>query len=153
MKYTKRPVEIEAVRFEDSVECFDKLQALGLDPARIGRDVEPPVLRIDTLEGEMTAQLGDYIIKGVRGEFYPCKPDIFEETYIPTGKCDWKVRLELEYKELSERVEKLEAMLEKYRAGILGFKPNCSYDLLYEQLVYMKNYLAVLEKRARIEGL
>ena len=38
-------------------------------------------LRIGTLEGTMTAQLGDYIIRGVNGEFYPCKPDIFEKTY------------------------------------------------------------------------
>lgn len=40
-----------------------------------------PTLTIQTLEGNMTARLGDYIIKGVNGEFYPCKPDIFEKTY------------------------------------------------------------------------
>ena len=40
-------------------------------------------LTIPTLEGEMTASDGDYIIKGVQGEFYPCKPDIFEKTYEP----------------------------------------------------------------------
>lgn len=40
-----------------------------------------PTLRIGTLEGTMTAQLGDYIIRGINGEFYPCKPDIFEKTY------------------------------------------------------------------------
>lgn len=85
MLFRKRPVVIDAVRFEDSVECFDELQELGLDPVRVGYDVKPPVLRIDTLEGEMTAQLGDYIIKGVNGEFYPCKPDIFEKTYIEEG--------------------------------------------------------------------
>lgn len=38
-------------------------------------------LKIHTLEGEMTASVGDYIIKGVNGEFYPCKPDIFHKTY------------------------------------------------------------------------
>ena len=38
-------------------------------------------LKIQTLEGVMTAQQGDYIIRGVQGEFYPCKPDIFEQTY------------------------------------------------------------------------
>ena len=43
-------------------------------------------LIIDTLEGELTASVGDMIIKGVKGEFYPCKPDIFDETYdvLPT---------------------------------------------------------------------
>lgn len=40
-----------------------------------------PTLSIDTLEGSMTAHPGDWIIRGVQGEFYPCKPDIFEETY------------------------------------------------------------------------
>ena len=42
-------------------------------------------IEIDTLEGTMRANLGDFIIKGVQGEFYPCKPDIFEQTY---EKCD-----------------------------------------------------------------
>lgn len=41
----------------------------------------PGKLKIKTLEGVMTADIGDYIIKGVNGEFYPCKPDIFEKTY------------------------------------------------------------------------
>lgn len=84
-RYVKRPIPVEVVRFEDSTECFDKLQALGLDPVRVGYDVSPPVLRIDTLEGEMSAQLGDYVIKGVNGEFYPCKPDIFEKSYVEEG--------------------------------------------------------------------
>ena len=42
---------------------------------------ELPYLVIPTLEGNMIASLGDYVIKGVNGEFYPCKPDIFEKTY------------------------------------------------------------------------
>jgi hypothetical protein len=41
------------------------------------------VMRIPTLEGQMEARVGDYIIKGVKGEFYPCKPDIFAATYEP----------------------------------------------------------------------
>jgi hypothetical protein len=44
-----------------------------------------PVIRISTFEGEMTAQPGDWIIKGVKGELYPCKPDIFAATYEPVG--------------------------------------------------------------------
>ena len=44
-------------------------------------DPENPVLKIETLEGVMKASVGDYIIKGVNGEFYPCKPDIFQKTY------------------------------------------------------------------------
>ena len=45
------------------------------------KNPENPVLKIETLEGVMDASIGDYIIKGVRGEFYPCKPDIFKATY------------------------------------------------------------------------
>ena len=44
--------------------------------------------QIDTLEGTMTATPGDYIIKGVQGEFYPCKPDIFEKTYEKVAEVD-----------------------------------------------------------------
>lgn len=46
-----------------------------------GADLSNPLLKIETLEGLMIATEGDYIIKGVQGEFYPCKPDIFAETY------------------------------------------------------------------------
>jgi len=85
-KYVKRPVVVEAVKFEDSIECFDKLMALGLDPVRVDyADRYNPVIKIDTLEGEMTGQVGDYIIRGVNGEFYPCKPDIFVKTYEAVG--------------------------------------------------------------------
>lgn len=59
MKYRKKPVEVEAVKFVGSKNALD----------------------ITTLEGNMTAREGDYIIQGVHGELYPCKPDIFEETY------------------------------------------------------------------------
>ena len=44
------------------------------------------VLKIETLEGVMNASVGDYIIKGVNGEYYPCKPDIFEKTYEEVGR-------------------------------------------------------------------
>lgn len=54
-------------------------QGVTIDPAD-GRIV------IRTLEGDMKAELGDWIIKGVQGEFYPCKPDIFEATYEPAGE-------------------------------------------------------------------
>jgi len=43
------------------------------------------IIKIHTLEGVMTANIGDYIVKGIKGEFYPCKPDIFAETYEPVN--------------------------------------------------------------------
>jgi len=83
MEYRKKPVIIEAIQFDDSTECFESLQEeLGLDPVIVNyKDKDNPFLTIETLEGEMKAQIGDYIIKGVNGELYPCKPDIFLKTY------------------------------------------------------------------------
>lgn len=81
-KYRKKPVVIEGVRFTDTSESINALLELGLDTVRIKYSrVTSPELRIETLEGVMCAQVGDYIIRGVNGEFYPCKPDIFEKTY------------------------------------------------------------------------
>jgi hypothetical protein len=79
MKYRKKPVVIEAVRVTD--EWFD---APHPNPLHITGVVNNPLNRtveIPTLEGTMTARVGDWIITGVKGERYPCKPDIFEATY------------------------------------------------------------------------
>lgn len=83
MKYRKLPVVIEAVKFEDSVACLTELSELfdGVEVRVNENDPKNPVLLIETLEGVMKASVGDYIIKGVNGEPYPCKPDIFERTY------------------------------------------------------------------------
>ena len=58
-----------------------------------------------------------------------------------------------EYNELSGRITKLDNMLKKYKNGELDFELDCPYELLYTQLVYMINYLCVLEKRAEIENI
>lgn len=74
MKYRKKPVVIEAIQYtEDNIE---ELFAF-VNTAFVGAKG----FIIPTLEGDMIASRGDYIIKGVNGEFYPCKPDIFEKTY------------------------------------------------------------------------
>ncbi len=86
-KYRKKPVEVEAMQVLDDVRVH--LQIRDWAAAHTPDGTEIPVsltafdsqLVIHTLEGDMRAQLGDYIIKGVQGEFYPCKPDIFEQTY------------------------------------------------------------------------
>ena len=89
-RFRKKPVEIEAVRWEHSgggtirdsnveeVEAFLGYYPL-VSPDRLGQ------LGIETLEGTMWAASGDWIIRGVQGEFYPCKPDIFEATYEAVG--------------------------------------------------------------------
>lgn len=83
MKYRKKPVIIEAIQFEDNSDRIIEIhEFMGGDTIRVNyEDKDNPYLKIETLEGIMKASVGDYIIKGVNGEFYPCKPDIFERTY------------------------------------------------------------------------
>lgn len=78
-KYRKKPVVIEAWRFDGSWDSASAVVAMS--PGIAWSDYGSGRVRIDTLEGTMEAMPGDWIIKGVKGEFYPCKPDIFEMTY------------------------------------------------------------------------
>jgi len=83
MKYRKKPVVIEAYQF--TMPMNDVLPQWLQEKMRGGKNVkyfsDPPYLEIVTLEGTMRADVNDWIIKGVKGEIYPCKPDIFEATY------------------------------------------------------------------------
>jgi hypothetical protein len=77
--FRKKPVVIEAVQF-DGTNHDAIVRFAGLKARVIGRE---RALLIGTLEGSLTASPGDWIIRGVQGEFYPCKPDIFAATYEP----------------------------------------------------------------------
>jgi hypothetical protein len=79
-KFRKKPVVIEAVQNTAALLPAELHAFLG---SFDGAHVEGQSILIATLEGEMRADPGDWIIKGVKGEFYPCKPDIFEATYEP----------------------------------------------------------------------
>jgi hypothetical protein len=81
MKFRKKPVVIDAEKFEDTAEAMNDIHNMGMRPIRVTHSDGQVVLHINTLEGIMEAKIGDWIIKGVNGEFYPCKPDIFEKTY------------------------------------------------------------------------
>ncbi len=90
MKFRKKPVVIEAIRFDGSIISVNEIIGwahAGLLPENnsiiyvAGQHRKDFSLHIRTLEGTMLACPGDWIIKGVNGEFYPCKPDIFEKTY------------------------------------------------------------------------
>ena len=98
MKYRKKPVVIEAIQFvelsrtqgkfaerveynNDEILDFVRLPLRVKTVPDVGNPLGKVSIEIPTLEGVMEAQVGDYIIKGVNGEFYPCKPDIFEKTY------------------------------------------------------------------------
>ena len=76
MIYRKKPVMVEAVHWNGS----NHKEIIDFAENKILFDALGNVW-IATLEGDMVAKKGDYIIKGVQGEFYPCKPDIFAETY------------------------------------------------------------------------
>lgn len=77
MRFRKKPVEVDAVQWRgdnyDEVRLFAKNKVQRVNH----------LLVIDTLEGQMQAQPGDWIIRGVQGEYYPIKPSIFESTYEP----------------------------------------------------------------------
>ena len=82
-QYQKKPVVIAALQFTrdnwEAVVAFTDGKATAFNKSLILEDKY--ICNIATLEGTMTATEGDYIIRGVHGEFYPCKPDIFFETY------------------------------------------------------------------------
>lgn len=81
-KYRKKPVVIEAIQFT-SYNFQEIRDFTNYEAHAFGKDVqgEKCICIIKTLEGQHIATEGDFIIKGVKGEFYPCKPDIFEQTY------------------------------------------------------------------------
>ena len=91
-KFRKKPVIIEAIQIDGSHDGVQRVidwvnasnpQFNASDSATWTISSYYGEVKIRTLEGEMTAQKGDWIIKGIAGEFYPCKPDIFAATYEP----------------------------------------------------------------------
>lgn len=80
-RFRKKPVVIEAMRYDSAESCVAIHRWMGDDEHTLSPDCGWVSFAIDTLEGQMEATIGDWIIKGVAGEFYPCKPDIFEATY------------------------------------------------------------------------
>lgn len=89
--YRKKPVEVEVIKLEDDdksiIDALNFIFNIGIKAGYDGTKLTLKDIRrdggieIETLDGTMLASFGDYIIKGVNGEFYPCKPDIFEKTY------------------------------------------------------------------------
>ncbi len=79
-KYRKKPVVVEAIQFKDTKESFNEIRKWVGESFYYDYQEYPRVF-IKTLEGDMGVTKSDWIIKGVKGEFYPCKSDIFEATY------------------------------------------------------------------------
>jgi len=141
-QYRKKPVVIEAVQV--TAPTLEEVEAF------VGGDLEirDGVVTIATLEGAMTASPDDYIIKGVKGEFYPCKPDIFDATYEEVDttraivnelpKPTWFDRLQDERAELLNKIAKLNVY------------PNKDAYMTI-QLHNMIAYCAILDIRINIE--
>jgi hypothetical protein len=82
MFFRKRPIEVRAVQWRGG----NRDEIAAFDPAgRCTVSADGAHLLIATLEGPLRAAIGDWIIEGVQGEFYPCKPDIFAATYEPSS--------------------------------------------------------------------
>lgn len=79
MRYKTKPCEIEAVQWTG--QNIKEIMQFTLDTDNVR--IEDGELVVSTLEGDMKASVGDYIIKGLRGEYYPCKPDVFCKKYEP----------------------------------------------------------------------
>jgi hypothetical protein len=86
-QYRKKPVVIEAIQWDgnNQGEIADFMGKIIRTKTSPEEGNPSGKITIETLEGDMTASVGDFIIKGVQGEFYPCKPDIFEKTYELVG--------------------------------------------------------------------
>lgn len=144
MKYVKKPVEIEAVQFIDTPERISEIaEFVGTDLSVNYEDKDKPYIPIETLEGTMKASVGDYIIKGVKGEFYPCKSDIFEATYDCVGTPLERMHREID--ELVERFNKLDAFMKTDKFLNL---PTETIGLLEIQYGAMLAYNHALQLRA-----
>ncbi len=149
MNYRKKPVVIQAVQFDGENQLAVSSFITGLHAVR------PDAIIISTYEGDMQASPGDWIIKGVRGEFYPCKPDIFELTYetapepgdlpeVENAVPDWKRRVLNEHAELSDKIDKLHTFLSNGKDHELSEQ---ELDRLCQQRDLMRQYRGVLEAR------
>lgn len=96
-QYRKKPIVIEAIQWNGR-NYAEIIQFAGGDDSLFTCNITDKLLNIQTLEGDMIASEGDWIIRGIKGEFYPCKPDIFEATYEKAIK-------DINYQELKDYVE------------------------------------------------
>ena len=129
-KYRKKPVIVEAIQYKivKEIECkygthkesnsMEICKFMNLPIQHVHFDSKGEYIIIKTLEGDMRADIGDYIIKGVSGEFYPCKPDIFEKTYeeLISIKSSIQEERKEEYKMEYDKV----ISLNQFRTNIIG---------------------------------
>lgn len=80
-KFRKKPIIVDAIQWDGTENALLEIQTMTKEKINVKEWTFGTDLIIPTLEGEMTAEKDDWIIRGVKGELYPCKPDIFEKTY------------------------------------------------------------------------
>ena len=143
-KYVKSQSQIDAIQFDNTPENIKEIKNLSTPQCVISyvEDGDNSYVTIKTLEGLMRADIGDYIIKGVKGELYPCKPDIFELTYRCTD--NFLDRLILEATELGDKIAKLTNFM---TTDVYNKLPWNSQKLLATQLTTMHSYYSILDLR------
>lgn len=160
MKFRKKPVIIEAFQWTgDHNQTEDPewiCAAITEGNVRIASEVSTRTqtrkikMLIDTLEGTMAANPGDWIIKGVKGELYPCKPDIFEATYEAVTEDEnpqednFKTQLLAETREVATSLNKLNSFM---ASDAFPKLPREDKDLLYAQSRTMNRCVQILGKR------
>lgn len=142
-KYTKNPITIRALQFTTN---YQELIDFVNNPDVLW--VEDGVPYIKTLEGELKVSCFDYVIEGIHGEFYPCKPEIFEASYTEAVKLPEYLpeHMQRVYTELNELITKIRA-LSKYLVNDYPGASKIEKILLLEQVVQMSNYLSILQRR------
>ena len=153
-KFQKKPVVIEAWLWDETKATFEELKAAGMTCGHYDSHLTEDFvrnMRIQTLEGSMFADKGDMIIKGVKGEFYPCKPDIFEATYSPVAEVPVSNIPSHQQRVIDEKCQ-LDTRLQALRKFIGG---NVLFEDLHEneqqrlrhQVDAMAQYSSILAER------
>ena len=161
MKYKKKPIVVEAFRmgidprpnwFQSEVVKNRIITDLTDDEINDGNpwNHKKTCCIIKTLEGEMRGDYGDYIIQGVQGEIYPCKPDIFDATYEVAEKAkEGKTMTELEKQQSSNTKREIELERENIKAKIQGILVNSSQTSSIGWAVGEDDFETVAEKIVR----
>ncbi len=146
MKYRNKPIEIEAIQFLNTTKSAWALADFLRKEIRMENvDKEHPILKIETLEGVMTASVGDYIIKGDNGELHICPPDIFKaiyscsETYID--------RMQTEHDDLSEKIRKLNTFMFSDTFKQLSEEDAGLLELQYSTMMVYQKILSIRLKK------
>lgn len=140
--YRKKPIVIQAIQWDgrNTLEVANFMQVNLITKNPLGK------AEIETLEGTMNASKNDWIIKGINGEFYPCKPDIFENTYDSVDVTEsFLDRVIKEKAELAEKTSKLKDFIENNPK--FDELTNINRILLINQFNAMELYLYALDSR------